>query len=132
MAHASCLRLSPERGICFEPRCIYQSNVSDHRLQHPNISPLSLPYPRVQCESLHVSMFPVHSIARNSQIRLVRINLPSHDLRRDAWNLRLLSTGRGPICPTSSRRNIFVCRSFLPPGGGKEVPVLKAASFALK
>ncbi|XP_030455196.1 mechanosensitive ion channel protein 3, chloroplastic-like [Syzygium oleosum] len=59
-------------------------------------------------------------------------NLSSHSLRQDAWRLRLLGKGRGPVRPISSRHNIFFCRSFLVPGGGKEVPVVKSVALVLK
>ncbi|KAK4786878.1 hypothetical protein SAY86_010711 [Trapa natans] len=73
-----------------------------------------------------------YSVERRCQLSLVHINLPLNALRHTTHNKRLLTTRHGLICPISSRRNIFICQSFLPSGGGKEVPVLKAAGFALK
>ncbi|KAF8024751.1 hypothetical protein BT93_F1811 [Corymbia citriodora subsp. variegata] len=73
-----------------------------------------------------------NNVLQKGRLLSVGNNLSSHSLRQDAWRLRLLGKGCGPARPISSRCNIFVCRSFLVPGGGKEVPVIKSVALVLK
>lgn len=69
------------------------------------------------------------SVTVKGRVNLVSINLSSNGL--DAWSLHLLSSVHGPICPVSSRCNVFLCRSVLVPGGGNEIPLLKSATVVL-
>ncbi|XP_062164828.1 mechanosensitive ion channel protein 3, chloroplastic-like isoform X3 [Alnus glutinosa] len=71
------------------------------------------------------------NVMGKGRLSLVRINLSSNGLRQDAWSLHLLSSVRGPICPVSSRCNVFLCQSVLAPGGGNETPLLKSATVVL-
>ncbi|XP_050251184.1 mechanosensitive ion channel protein 3, chloroplastic-like isoform X1 [Quercus robur] len=71
------------------------------------------------------------SVMGKDRLNLVSTNLSSNGLRQDAWSLHLLSSVRGPICPVSSRCNVFLCRSVLVPGGGNEIPLLKSATVVL-
>jgi hypothetical protein len=71
------------------------------------------------------------SVTVKGRVNLVSINLSSNGLRQDAWSLHLLSSVHGPICPVSSRCNVFLCRSVLVPGGGNEIPLLKSATVVL-
>lgn len=73
-----------------------------------------------------------NSVLKKGRLLSVGNNLSSHSLWQDAWRLRLLGKGRGPVRPISSRRKIFFCRSFLVPGGGKEVPVVKSVALVLR
>ncbi|XP_030528677.1 mechanosensitive ion channel protein 2, chloroplastic-like isoform X2 [Rhodamnia argentea] len=73
-----------------------------------------------------------NSVLHKGRLLSLGNNLSSHSLRQDAWRLCLLGKGRVPERPISSRHNIFVCRSFLVPGGGKEVPVVKSVALVLK
>ncbi|KAK9271097.1 hypothetical protein L1049_026686 [Liquidambar formosana] len=79
----------------------------------------------------HVHSNQHTSIIGKGRLHLVSITLSSHASRRDAWSLHLLNSVRGPIRPVSSRCNVFLCRSFLIPGGGNEIPVLKSTAVVL-
>ncbi|XP_075648974.1 mechanosensitive ion channel protein 3, chloroplastic isoform X2 [Castanea sativa] len=68
-------------------------------------------------------------VTGKGRLNLLSTNLSSNGL--DAWSLHLLSNVRGPICPVSSRCNVFFCRSVLVPGGGNEIPLLKSATVVL-
>ncbi|KAL6317449.1 hypothetical protein AAG906_030202 [Vitis piasezkii] len=65
------------------------------------------------------------------RLHLLSITLSSHASRQDALSLHLLNSMRGSITPVSSRCEFFLCRSFLAPGGGNEISVLKSAALVL-
>lgn len=64
-----------------------------------------------------------------SQTDSCSIFLSSHSVRQDPWSIYLLNTVRRPLFshPSSTRCNVFLCRSLLKPGGGYESQVLETA-----
>ncbi|KAF6160605.1 hypothetical protein GIB67_019545 [Kingdonia uniflora] len=55
-----------------------------------------------------------------------------HYSQLDALSINLLGSVKRPICSISSSRcDVFICRSFLTPGGANEIPFVKTAVISL-
>ncbi|CAK9163618.1 unnamed protein product [Ilex paraguariensis] len=92
----------------------------------------SLLWPRdLGIQSFHLYNNQPKSGIEKSQLHSFSITLSSRSSRQGACCLHLLNSLRGPVSPVSARCNSLICRSFLKPGGGNEVPVLKAAAAAV-
>ncbi|XP_027092604.1 mechanosensitive ion channel protein 2, chloroplastic-like isoform X1 [Coffea arabica] len=82
----------------------------------------------------HYGQFKVHGgllhsgMMEKTRLHSFSSSLSSYSVRQDAWSLCVLKNVHGPLCPNNAKFNGFTCRSLLKPGGGNEIPVLKAAA----
>ncbi|KAI4366533.1 hypothetical protein MLD38_022401 [Melastoma candidum] len=95
--------------------CVYSMHVPPE-LRFSNKLGRGFPYADVLCKDrMHLSRRT--SLSAHSQL---------------ARGLHLLSRGRGPVRPISSRHNAFFCHCYLLPGMGNGMPALKDVALVLR